>query len=113
VNEGVLLDKGVSGVSVADGTDDDSDDDVDVNGDQLYAGGCMSGETDVKQLEEGDDSLSACWDVVKAGKGYLAERMGEYVQFSLYCVWLVCCLLYSVILYFCFWFPVRRGDSRE
>ena len=103
VSEGVL-DKDVSGMSVAEDTDDDSDDDVDVNGGQLSAGGCVSGETDVKQLEERDDNLSACWEVAKAGKGYLAERMGEYVQFSLYCVWLVCCTLsFCIFVYGSHW----------
>ena len=90
--EGVLA-KDVSGVSIADDTDDDSADDVVLDVDQLPAGGCVSGETDVKEPQEKDDSLNACWKMVRAGKDYLAERMGEYVQFSLYFVWLVCYIL--------------------
>ena len=86
-------------MSVDDVTDDNSDDDVALNADQLPVDGCVSGETDVKELQERDDSLSACWEMVKAGKrdcvidnGYLAERICECIRLSLYSIWLLCCL---------------------
>jgi len=58
----------VSGVSVDEVTANNSEDSV-LNTDQLPVGDCVSGETDVRELQEKDDSLSACWEMAKAGKG--------------------------------------------
>jgi len=53
----------------------------------------VSDGTDVKQLEERDDSLSTFLEVARAGKGYLAERIGKCARFLFHFVWLVCCTL--------------------
>jgi len=86
------LNNDISIISVADGTDDDSDNGVDVNGDQLHVGGCVSDGTEVKQLKERDDSLSAFWEVARAGEGYLEEKIGVCIRFLCHFVWLVCCI---------------------
>jgi len=98
----------VTGVSVEETCNDD---DVVLNADQLPAGGCVSDGTDVKQLEERDDSLSAFLEVSRVGEGYLAEGIGKCVRFLFH--FFLAGMLYSVILYFCVWLPVGRGDSRE
>jgi len=53
----------------------------------------VSGETDVKQLEERDDSLSACWEVAKAGKCYLAEGWSSMFNFRF--------IVYGLSVVFC------------
>jgi len=82
----------LNGVVVEETCDECNDDDVVLDADQLPVGGCVSDGTDVKQLEERDDSLSAFLEVAMAGEGYLAARIGECVRFLCHLVWLVCCI---------------------
>jgi len=98
----------VTGVAVEETCDDNNDDDVVLNADQLPAGGCVSGGTDIKQLEERDDSLSVCWEVARTAKGYLAERIGECVRFLLHLSgWYV---VYGHFIFLCL---IPGGDGRQ
>ena len=59
----------VTGVAVGETCDNSNDDNDVLNADQLPAGDCVSSDTGLRELQEKDDSLSACWEMAKAGKG--------------------------------------------
>jgi len=64
-----VLANDASGVSIDEDNDDNSDEDVVLNADQLPAGNCVNGDTDLRKIQEKDDKLCACWEMAKAGKG--------------------------------------------